>query len=107
MTKPIDSILAKLAARRGLIAPEIAEQRDANGKRVDKPTAPAALIERDTAAWTTLVSEFMLPRSGEVAQVHLTVCGPAGTLEVDDVVVEANPKCTSGGKSPAARKLTS
>ena len=139
MTAPIDSVLAKLAARRGFIAPEIAERlaargqpaasgvvtiprdartmrvtarmrasgvlrnekdwhlpgmfiqvRDGAGARIDQPPAPSALIERD-ADWATLESESSVPRGGVVVQVHLTVCGPAGTLEVDDMVVEANP----------------
>ncbi len=47
------------------------------------------LIERDTAMWRTMTSEFTLPRGATVAQVHFAVCGPAGTLEMDDVVVEA------------------
>ena len=66
--------------------------RDGAGARVDRPTAPALLLERDTAAWTVMVSEFPVPRAGDVVQIHLTVCGPSGTLEVDDVVVEADPK---------------
>ena len=76
--------------------------RDGAGARVDRPTAPALLLERDTAAWTVMVSEFPVPRAGDVVQIHLTVCGPSGTLDVDDVVVEADPKRTSGRETPAA-----